>query len=248
MKNIIIESKEKIAILRLARGVTNAINPDMVTECTEALEQIQRQFQGMVLTGGTKFLSIGLDLPALLPFKRAEMIAFWQRFDRMLLKFYTLPMPTACVVSGHATAGGTILAISCDFRYTALGKRLMGLNEIKIGLPVPYLADLILRQIVGDRIATEMMYTGEFVNPEKAAAIGLVDEIFSETDVEAKTIEKVTGITAYRSEAFAIIKKSRVEEVQRRFERYAEPRMDQFIDCWFQPDVQKLLHRAADQF
>ena len=32
----------------------------------------------------------------------------------------------------------------------------MGLNEI--GLPVPFLADLVLRQAVGDRAATEIEY------------------------------------------------------------------------------------------
>ena len=248
MKNITIEPKEKIAILRLTRGVTNAINPALVAECTEALQQIQQQYQGMVLTGGVKFLSIGLDLPALLPFDRTEMIAFWRQFDRMLLKLYTLPMPTACAVSGHATAGGTILAISCDFRYIAPGKRLMGLNEIMIGVPVPYLADLILRQVVGDRVATEMTYTGEFVDPEQAAARGLVDGIFAETDVETKTVEKVAAIAARVKKAFVFIKQSRVEEIEHRFEQYAESRLDRFLDCWFQPDVQELLHRAADKF
>jgi len=248
MKNITIEPKEKIAILRLTRGVTNAINPALVSECTEALQQIQQQYQGMVLTGGTKFLSIGLDLPALLPFDRTEMIAFWRQFDRMLLKLYSLPMPTACAVSGHATAGGTILAISCDFRYIAPGKRLMGLNEIKIGVPVPYLADLILRQVVGDRVATEMTYTGEFVGPEQAVARGLVDGIFAETDVETKAIEKVAVIAGGVKEAFEFIKQSRVEEVKRLFEQNAESRLDRFLDCWFQPDVQALLHRAADKF
>ncbi|MEA3232914.1 MAG: enoyl-CoA hydratase/isomerase family protein [Thermodesulfobacteriota bacterium] len=248
MKNIIIEPKEKIAVLRLARGVTNAINPALVSECTEALQLIQQQYQGLVLTGGAKFLSIGLDLPALLPFNRTEMITFWRQFDRMLLKLYTLPMPTACVVSGHATAGGTILAISCDFRYISPGKRLMGLNEIKIGIPVPYLADLILRQVVGDRVATEMTYTGEFVDPDQAAARGLVDEIFSETDVETKAVEKVTAIATRVKEAFAFTKQSRVEEVERRFGQYAESRLDRFLGCWFQPDVQELLHRAADKF
>ncbi len=248
MKNITIEPKENIAILRLARGVTNAINPALVAECTEALQQIQQQYQGMVLTGGVKFLSIGLDLPALLPFDRTEMIAFWRQFDRMLLKLYTLPMPTACAVSGHATAGGTILAISCDFRYIAPGKRLMGLNEIKIGVPVPYLADLILRQVVGDRVATEMTYTGEFVDPEQAAARGLVDGIFAETEVETKAVEKVVAIAARVKEAFVFIKQSRVEEIEHRFEQYAESRLDRFLDCWFQPDVQELLHRAADKF
>lgn len=245
---IAIEPKEKVGVLRLTHGVTNAINPALVSEFTAALEQIQQQYRGMVLTGGTKFLSIGLDLPVLLPFNRAEMLAFWRQFDRMVLALYTLPVPTACVVSGHATAGGTILAISCDFRYIAPGKRFMGLNEIQIGLPVPYLADLIMRQVVGDRVTTEMTYNGEFVDPETAASRGLVDEIVNESDMETIAIEKMGAIAAHGKDAFAFTKRNRVEEVERRFNKYAESRLDQFLDCWFQPDVQKLLHAAAEKF
>ncbi len=248
MQHIILDSDHEVAILRLNRGVTNAIGPELVTEILQALDQIERDYRGLVLIGGPKFFSIGLDLPAVLPFNRAEMTTFWRQFDQMVLKLYTLPMPTACVVSGHATAGGTILAISCDYRFSASGKRLMGVNEIKIGVPVPYLADLILRQIVGDRIATEMIYTGEFLNPEQAQALGLVDDLFSEADMELKAIEKIAAIADRTREAFTFVKKNRVAEIERRFEQYAESRLDRFLHCWFQPQVQALLHQAAEKF
>lgn len=248
MKTIVIDSDKKVAILKLANGVTNAINSAMVEECNEVLDQIKHQYRAMVLTGGTKFFSIGLDLPSLVQFDRTEMIAFWQQFDRLVLKLYTLPVPTACVVSGHATAGGTILAAACDFRYTALGRRLMGLNEILIGLPVPYLADLILRQVVGDRVATKMTYTGEFVDPGQAKTMGLVDEMFAEAALEEKAIEKLAAIAEHNPEAFKIIKKTRVEDVAYRFKKNAESRMGQMLDCWFKPDVHTMLQQAAENF
>lgn len=248
MNNISIEPHQTIAVLRLANGVTNAINPALVAECTQALQEIRQQYRGMVLTGGDKFLSIGLDLPELLTFSRSDLIEFWRRFDRMMLTLYTLPIPTTCAISGHATAGGTILAIACDFRYTALGKRLMGLNEIKLGVPVPYLANLMLRQVVGDRVATEMTYGGDLIAPEQAASMGLVDEIVAETDLETQAVEKVASIAAHAPEAFVFIKQSRVEVVAHRFQQNAEFRMDLFLDCWFRSDVQALLHQAAEKF
>ena len=57
----------------------------------------------------------------------------------------------------------------------AEGKKRIGLNEIQLGVPVPYLADLILRQIVGDRTATEMLYTGAIMPAAAALEVGLVD-------------------------------------------------------------------------
>ena len=97
------------------------------------------------------------------------MADFWHRFEDMVLALYTNPLPTACAIAGHAPAAGTILAIACDFRFLATGKKLIGLNEITIGLPVPFLADLMLRQAVGDRAATEIEYSGDLLIPEKAS-------------------------------------------------------------------------------
>jgi hypothetical protein len=39
---------------------------------------------------------------------------------------------------------------------------LVGLNEIRLGVPVPYLADCILRHLIGVRLARDVMDSGEF--------------------------------------------------------------------------------------
>jgi len=49
----------------------------------------------------------------------------------------------------------------------------------------------MLRQIVGDRAATDMIYRGEFMASSEAQKIGLVDEVVSEDKVEARAVEKV---------------------------------------------------------
>ena len=95
----------------------------------------------------------------------------------------------------------------------------MGLNEIKIGVPVPYLSDLMLRQIVGDRAATEMVYLGEFVEPIEAGKIGLIDEVLSDDKVESRAIEKITELAALPGQAFAAIKANRVEAIRLAYEK-----------------------------
>ena len=248
MKTIKLEPRDNIAVLRLARGVTNAINTEMVAELTDVLARVTDQYRGLVLAGGPKFLSIGLDLPALLRLDRNRMAEFLDGFHQVVLRLYTLPIPTAAAISGHATAGGTILSLGCDFRYIARGKNLMGLNEIQIGLPVPFLVDLLLRQIVGDRTATEMTYTGMFLLPEDAAAAGLVDGVFPVEEVEKKAMEKIAGISPSQPDAFSLIKKSRVAAIEKNYRQHAESSQAEFLGCWFQPDVQKLLHQAAEKY
>jgi enoyl-CoA hydratase/carnithine racemase len=248
MSKVNLEAHDAIAVLRLNNGVTNAISPELVDDLSETIKQIKNEFKGMVLAGGDKFFCIGLDLPNLLQLDRPDMTEFYGRFIQAVFDLYTLPMPTACTIDGHATAGGAIFSISLDFRFVSSGRRFIGFNEVKIGLPIPYLVDLMLRQIVGDRSATELMFSGEFVEPEEALRIGLVDEVVAPEDLEEKAVAKISEMAALPACGLTIIKNNRIEAVTARYQdkRGADP--DWFLDCWFNPAVQELLSEAAKKF
>ena len=248
MPKVILETHDAVATLRLNNGVINAISPELLDDIANALIQIKSEFKGMVLAGGEKFFCIGLDLPGLLQLGRAEMVEFYLNFMQVVLDLYTLPMPTACALNGHATAGGTIFALSSDFRFASTGRKLIGLNEVKLGLPVPYLADLILRQVVGDRCATEMMFKGEFVESEKAQEIGLVDAIFSPEDLEEKAVAKIAEMAALPPNGLTLIKNNRVGAVRSQYEAVRSTEADLFLGCWFNPSVQEQLKEAAGRF
>jgi enoyl-CoA hydratase/carnithine racemase len=248
MTKLALEDHGNVAIVRLANGVTNAIGPEVVEELSLALQEVRGRFRGMVLAGGNKFFSIGLDLPALLKLNRKDMAAFWAGFEDTVLALYTLPIPTAAAIAGHAPAAGTILALACDFRMIASGKKLMGLNEIKIGLPVPFLADLILRQAVGDRAATEIEYTGELLMPEKAQTFALTDAIFPEEDVEARAIAKISEMLERPPFGFPLTKQHRTRDIRTRFLADRESINQAFMDCWFSAPVQDILSEASKKF
>ena len=115
-------------------------------------------------------------------------------------------------------------------------------------LPAPYLSDLMLRQIVGDRAATEMVYLGEFVDHIEAGKIGLVDEVLSCDKVEIRALQKIAQIAAFPQNAFAAIKANRVEAIRLRYEKNYEVKNQIFLDCWFSPQTQELLTKAAEKF
>lgn len=248
MTAVTVESHGKLALLRLTNRVTNAIGPALVADLSAALSHIATGFRGCVLAGGTKFFSIGLDLPALIQFNRREMSRFWDDFDQAVLDLYCLPLPTAAAIAGHATAGGTILALSADYRLIAAGRKLMGLNEITIGVPVPFLAALMLRQVVGDRAARDLQYTGDLIHPETAKSVGLVDDIGPEERIEALAIEAIEALADKPQGAFGLIKRYRTESVVRLFESRRREKKEEMLACWFQPTVQELLKKAAEKF
>jgi enoyl-CoA hydratase/carnithine racemase len=248
MTAVTVESHGKVALLRLTNGVTNAIGPAMVADFSTALSLIAADFRGCVLAGGTKFFSIGLDLPALIQLNRQEMSRFWDALDQAVLDLYCLPLPTAAAITGHATAGGTILALSADYRLIAAGRKMMGVNEINIGVPVPFLAALMLREIVGDRTARDLQYKGDLIHPETAKSVGLVDDIGPEEKIEALALEAIGTLADKPQRAFSLIKRNRTEAVCRQFESRRSEKKEEMLACWFQPAVQELLKKAAEKF
>jgi enoyl-CoA hydratase/carnithine racemase len=248
MAKVSLEAHEGIALLQLNNGVTNAISPELVDDLGRALMRIKDEFKGMVLAGGDKFFCIGLDLPGLLQLGRAEMMDFYVTLNRVVLDLYTLPIPTASAIGGHATAGGAILALSTDFRLVAAGRKFIGLNEVKLGVPVPALADLILRQIVGDRRATEMVFSGEFLAPDQSLEINLVDAVVALEDVQNEAIAKIVPLAAMPPGGLALAKKNRVEAVRSQFDKIRQSDADNFLNCWFDSAVQELLREAAQKF
>jgi enoyl-CoA hydratase/carnithine racemase len=247
MSKIIIEDCGSVAILRLNNGVTNAISPDLINDIDEALGIIKTNFKGMILSGGSKFFSIGLDLPSLIELNRVAMTDFWYKFNQLILDIFVLPLPTVCAISGHAVAGGNVLALTCDYRFATSNRKLIGLNEVKLGVPVPYPADLILHQIVGDRHATEILYHGEFMSLSDANQIGLVDRICSAENVEKLAVEKAAELAAF-GQAFAAIKANRTEVIRSRYEDNYKIKNEIFLDCWFTKSSQKLLKEATLKF
>jgi len=248
MTTIILDGRADVAFVRLHSGVTNPIGRQLIDDLHQTLKTVKTDFRGMILAGGPKFFSIGLNLPELLSLDRMEMRDFFFRFNRVALELYSLPLPTACVISGHAVAGGNILALTCDYRYMGGGKKLIGLNEIRLGVPIPYLADLMVRQIAGDRAATEMLYRGEFLNATAAKQIGLIDQIFANEDLEKEALKKIAELAALPQPAFATNKANRIERILARYKQHHNEKHETFLDCWFSEETQVLLKKAVEKF
>lgn len=138
--------------------------------------------------------------------------------------------------------------LTTDFRIAASGRTLVGLNESRLGVPVPYAADLLLRHLAGDRAATDIMYRGELLEASRVEESGVVDRVVSREEVEDGALEIVTEIAALPQESFAAIKENRVDPVRERYERYGRAKNERFLDIWFSPAAQAGLREAAKSF
>jgi enoyl-CoA hydratase/carnithine racemase len=251
MKWIEASTEDGIRILRLNRGVTNAINGELLDELQAGLEEgkASAEITSLVLTSANdKFFSIGFDLPELYPQEVLRFKEFFHSFNLICLDLYTLPKPTVAALNGHAVAGGFILASCCDYRFMAQGKKFCGLNEIQIGVPVPYIADRILRQLVGDRAATEIMYTGALLPAEKALAINFLDALVAPEELLKEALSKARTLGRLPGEAFRLIKTNRTAEIAARGLEKLEADIRTFLTMWYNEEARNLLQEAMKKF
>jgi len=94
-----------------------------------------------------------------------------------MLRVFTFPIPTVAAVSGHAIAGGAMLAFACDLRYAADGPYRLHLNEVAIGLPLPTWAIAIAESAVPHRWHTEAILHARAYSPADAGERDLVNGV-----------------------------------------------------------------------
>lgn len=170
----------------------NAMTPEMQLELIAAFEDAAASdSRVLVLSGAGEAFCAGLDLAALeAPAENAALQyrADAERIARLFLALHELPMPTIAAVHGPAIAGGTGLAIICDFTL-ATPQAKFGFTEVRIGF-VPAIVSAFLALQVGHKRCTELLLTGRLFSAEEAHRLGLVNEIVP----QAQLAERVAAL------------------------------------------------------
>ena len=251
MEVIQYSERDGIALVTLNHGVTNAINAQIIRELSEILQQIKGNdgVHGVVISSANaKFFSIGFDLPEVYPLSQKEFSAFFHRYNLLCLDLYTFPKPVISAITGHATAGGCIIALCTDFRLMAEGRSLIGVNETKLGLPVTYLADVLLRNLIGGYLARDIIGRGDLYSPEAALRMGMVDEVLPLEEVVSAAIKKIKDLVAVSPAAFTLGKAYRVRSSEAQARATAKEDEQGFVTQWFSPAARRQLGEALKQY
>ena len=226
--------------LALARAPVNALNPDLCSQLADAVRgSIADGAGGIVLSGGPKVFSAGLDVPHLLGLgdDRAAVRDAWARFFDAVRAIGESPVPVVAAIAGHAPAGGCVLALCCDYRVMAEGPFRIGLNETQVGLVAPEGIQHLLRRVVGAYRAERMLIAGEMVDSARAFEIGLVDELAA---IDAVGIRALAWLEALL--ALPRLPMLRTREIARAdLVAALQPErigLEHFLDAWMEPDTQ----------
>src|SRR5437763_266441 len=108
--------------LRLNRPPVNALSSELIAALKQAVEAASPDgARAIVLSGSSGRFSGGLDLPLLLTLDRAGIADLLRGLYSLLGALACSPIPTVAAITGHAPAGGTVLALFCDWRVMAEG-------------------------------------------------------------------------------------------------------------------------------
>jgi enoyl-CoA hydratase len=223
-----------LATIRLGREHGNAINGALTEDLLRCARETASDpsVRGAILAASGKIFCPGLDLQDLFDLDRPSVAAFMSRFRECLLALYTYPKPLVAALGGHALAGGCILALTADWRVLRRGA-LVGLNEIRVGLPLPYGVAHVLRASVHPNRLEEVALLGRNYTNDDAVATGLVHEVRDESGFEEHCAARLEGFASKDPDAFARTKTYlRSATVERIVQGDAE-RLGEFLDCWF---------------
>ena len=235
---------DRIRELRLARPPVNALDPVLCDELVLAIETaVADGADGLVLSGGPKVFSAGLDVPYLLSVQddRRVLRAAWDSFFNAAYALAACPVPVIAAIAGHAPAGGCVLALCCDARIMAAGPYSIGLNETQVGLRMPVGVLRLMQRTVGQRQAERLVVPGLMLDAEQALAIGLVDEVVGVAEVVTRAVTRLQALAALpRTPMLATRALTRADLVEAMSPAALE--LDAMIDAWFDPDPQAALH------
>lgn len=210
MKTIRIEKNENIVIMRLEKGRGNAIDEPLVEDLTHACREIASDgtVRGVLLASAhPKLFCPGLDLIGLLEYDRVSMERFLGKFAEAVWALYALEKPVVAALSGHAVAGGCVLALTADWRVLRRGGVNIGLNEVKLGVPLPWSVAALLRASIRPEMICEVALLGRNFSDEEAFAIGLVHELAPADGFEGACLVRLAEFAEKDPEAFAITKR-----------------------------------------
>jgi methylglutaconyl-CoA hydratase len=187
-----IEYDKGVATITLNRPEKrNAISFDLIDDLMRALDEVAKSDAiVLILTGAGKAFCSGMDLDnlkALLGRSPEQTLKESHTMVRLFRSLYEFPKVTIAAVNGAAIAGGTGLALLCDFTL-AVPEAKFGYTEVRIGFVPAIVSTFLLRQ-VGEKQARDLLLTGRLIGAEEAARLGLVREIVAPENLMARARE-----------------------------------------------------------
>jgi methylglutaconyl-CoA hydratase len=188
----------------------NALSSALIDSLHRALDaaDLDPEIRVVLLTGAGKDFCAGADLEELLAsadLSPEENEAAALRLGGLFGRMRQLPKPVVAVVRGRALAGGAGLMTACDIVLAGAGAQI-GYPEVLRGF-VPAMVMAMLRRLVGEKAALDLVLTGRLLHAEEARAWGLVSRVVPDADLERESGQLARALASAPASALALTKR-----------------------------------------
>jgi enoyl-CoA hydratase len=226
------EHDEGLFVLTVDRPPMNAMDVTLLREIVLAIKQIASEPpRALVLAGRPDCFSAGADLkvvPGYGPAQQREMVS---GINAMALGVYELEFPVVGAITGHAIAGGLVLALCTDIRVASSAGR-YGLTEVQVGVPYPQAALGVVRAECSPQAVRVLALGSELTDAGECERLGVFDEVLAADDVLARSLHVAERLAALVPEVYARTKRDlRAPAIaQMRSGASADPLLDRWVD------------------
>ncbi len=232
--------------LRLNRPPVNALSPELLAAIGDGVRQAPKDgARAVVLSGSPGVFSGGLDVPCLLALDRHDLAAALEVFFGTIESLATSPVPVAAAITGHSPAGGAVLALACDWRVMADGEFKIGLNEVRIGIPIPEIVASLMRRAVGARRAEDLCVTGRLLDPTSALEAGFVDAVVPPDQVVEAARNWCEGVISVPPSALVETRTRMRSDLVEMIERHCKRDARRLSEAWFEPELQTAMKQLV---
>ena len=239
METILIAKEGNVATITINRPqALNALSTTVLTELNAALDEVAADpnVYALIITGaGEKSFVAGADIAEMKDKSVEEAAAYGKFGNEVFRKIETFRCPVIAAVNGFALGGGCELAMSCDIRVAA-DNAVFGQPEVGLGITPGFGGTQRLARLVGAGIAKEMIYTARNIKAERAAQIGLVNQVVAGADLMETVMKMAKGIAKNAPIAVAYAKKAINEGLQTDIDGGIAIEVDEFSKCFATED------------
>ncbi len=198
-----------VGILSLNRPPANSYDLAFVRDLSAAVDQVamDTNIRAVVIkSASARFFSAGADIKFFSAGTVASNMEMIRAEHETLEKITRVPKVFIAMIGGMALGGGLEIALACDLRFCGDGDFKLGLPEATLGLLPGNGGTQRLPRLIGKDKALDLMITGRTVSPGEALALGIVDRVYPQADLERKTMEYAEALAQGASFAIGRIK------------------------------------------
>ena len=186
--SLCVEVRDHIGYIFLDQDEQNAFTDVSLAEIVAAHDQMENdpEVWGVIFTSASPaFFSSGLEPGFMLRLDREGKLDMFRQLFAATRRIYAFAKPELTLITGHAFAAGSVLAMATDWRFMAEGKARMSFPEVMLGISMPEAMIRMIAAQAGQHNIATLVQTGDAFKADECLRLGIVNQLVPQAELLA---------------------------------------------------------------